>query len=391
MFPLYAHDIFGYSVAMALATVVGLGFGFVLERSGFGKASVLVSQFYGNDNRVLKVMFTAIATAAAGIGLLGGVGLMDLGALSIPETFWLPQLVGGLLLGAGFVISGYCPGTALVAAGSGHRDGWWSIAGTMFGGVLFALAWPVLEGFYNTGGLGRLTLADVLGLPWAVVATGVAIVAIIAFLAAEPAERYFSQRAGVPAPANVPGLRNLAFGTMLGLGLAGFAADSVVSTPAVASVIPTPTSVDVVTLADQLVRDPTAVWLVDLRDREACVKERIPTAVCLPEGDADAKLIADLPATRTLVLYSNGELGRLPDSVASFSGDLQTLSGGFEAFDDQLLKTPQPPADNTRDAVERYQHLAALHGQLTGSAAAAPPVTVKAVKVKRAAKKGGGC
>ncbi|RME26077.1 MAG: hypothetical protein D6798_07480, partial [Deltaproteobacteria bacterium] len=243
MFPLYAHDLFNYSVAMALATVIGVGFGFVLERAGFGNAHILVSQFYGTDNRVLKVMFGAIATAAAGIGLLGGVGVMDMSALSIPETFWLPQLVGGLLLGIGFVISGYCPGTALVAAGSGHRDGWWSIGGTMVGAVLFALAFPALEDFYLSGAMGSVTLADLTGLPWSVVATGVALVAVVAFLAAERAERYFSARANEPAPAHVPGLRNLAFAAMVGLGIAGIAADSIGSTPAVASVPPTPTPI----------------------------------------------------------------------------------------------------------------------------------------------------
>ncbi|RMH53165.1 MAG: hypothetical protein D6685_16030, partial [Bacteroidetes bacterium] len=140
-----------------------------------------------------------------------------------------------------------------------------------------------------------------------------------------------------------------------------------------------------------IVTDPTAIWLIDLRDRQACLEARIPTAVCLPEGDTEARLIADLPATRTLVLYGNGDLGRLPDSVASFEGDVQTLSGGFEAFRAQLLEAPARPTDATREAVARYQHLAALHGRLTGSAAAAPPVTVKAVKVQRTVKKGGGC
>ena len=140
MTPLYAFDSFGYPTAMALATLLGVGFGFVLERAGFGRAAVLAAQFYGRDNRVLKVMFTAIATATVGLGLLGGVGLVELGALSIPGTWLGASVGGGLLLGAGFVVSGYCPGTALVATGSGNVDGIWSIGGVMVGALAFAVA-----------------------------------------------------------------------------------------------------------------------------------------------------------------------------------------------------------------------------------------------------------
>ena len=98
-FPLYMKDAFDYPVAMALATVLGFFFGFVLERSGFGRSTVLAAQFYGRDMRVLKVMFSAIVTATVGLGILGGVGLVDLGALMIPETFLAPQIVGGFVLG----------------------------------------------------------------------------------------------------------------------------------------------------------------------------------------------------------------------------------------------------------------------------------------------------
>ncbi len=97
--PFYQLDAFGYPVAMALATVLGIGFGFVLERSGFARSNVLAAQFYGRDMRVLKVMFSAIATAAVGLALLGAVGAVDLGALKIPETWLWPQVVGGLLAG----------------------------------------------------------------------------------------------------------------------------------------------------------------------------------------------------------------------------------------------------------------------------------------------------
>ena len=76
--PFYQLDGFSYPTAMALATLLGIGFGFVLERSGFARAPVLAAQFYGRDNRILKVMFTAVATAVVGVALLSGLGLLDL-------------------------------------------------------------------------------------------------------------------------------------------------------------------------------------------------------------------------------------------------------------------------------------------------------------------------
>ena len=69
-------------LAMLAAVFVGFGFGFVLERAGFGNARKLLGQFYGNEMVMLKVMFTAIVTAVLGTVVLAGVGLLDLRALA---------------------------------------------------------------------------------------------------------------------------------------------------------------------------------------------------------------------------------------------------------------------------------------------------------------------
>ena len=113
IFPLYAQDFFGYFTGLLFGTLIGFCFGFVLERSGFGQAPVLAAQFYLTDTRVLKVMFTGIVTALLGMTLLSGLGVLDFSKVTVPETFLWPQLVGGLLLGIGFIVSGYCPGTGI--------------------------------------------------------------------------------------------------------------------------------------------------------------------------------------------------------------------------------------------------------------------------------------
>ena len=201
LLPLYPNDVFGFPTGLLVGTLVGFAFGFVLERAGFGNAKNLAAQFYLTDTRVLKVMFSAIATACAGLGLLSGIGVLDLSLVSVPETFLGPHVVGGLLLGIGFMVSAYCPGTGVVAMASGKWDGFWSIVGVMIGSLAFGFAWGPLEGFYRSGAMGSVTIAQALGVPFPVVAAAVVAMAIGCLVGAEKLEAIFAPKAGKPVPA----------------------------------------------------------------------------------------------------------------------------------------------------------------------------------------------
>ena len=83
------------------ALFIGLLFGVALEVSGFGNSKILARQFYFHDMRVFKVMFTAIITASAGVAIFTATGLLDMDLLYIPDTFIIPLMVGGLILGMG--------------------------------------------------------------------------------------------------------------------------------------------------------------------------------------------------------------------------------------------------------------------------------------------------
>lgn len=386
--PLYAHDVFGYPVAMALATVIGLGFGFVLERAGFGRASILAAQFYGRDNRVLKVMFSAIVTTAVGLTLLGGLGVVELGALTIPGTWLGGAVVGGLLLGVGFVVAGYCPGTALVATGSGNVDGAYSLVGMMLGAIGFGVAWPWMEGLYDSGSMGVVTLPEYFGLSQSVVVAGVVVMAVGAFLGAEALERFFARKDGVPVP---PSHGRLAVRNAVFAGFAVFAAVSMLPfgaspTPANATRTLTVHSMD---LAQDLIERPSGQWIVDLRDPADCARERIPGALCLP-ADGDPGFLASLPPTRTLVLYGAGTLDAAPEGALAYDGTLAMLDGGWDRFRSDILSPPELPIGASPDTRARYDRAAALHGYFTGAEVQrAPPPKPKAVK--RAVKKGGGC
>ena len=120
--PLASQIEFGLGTELAIAIAIGLFFGFFLERAGFGSSRRLAAVFYLYDMAVLKVMFSAIATAAIGLWLLAAIGWLDLAEIYLVPTFVLPQFVGGLVLGAGFVIGGYCPGTSVAGMATGRID-----------------------------------------------------------------------------------------------------------------------------------------------------------------------------------------------------------------------------------------------------------------------------
>jgi hypothetical protein len=188
-------------VGLALAVLLGVAFGFVMERAGFGRAQKLVGQFYGNDLTVLKVMFTTIVSAMLGVVILSGVGVLDLEAVQFnyPTYLW-PMIAGGLLLGVGFVVSGYCPGTSFVATASGKLDGAGTVAGVIAGTVLYAELEPSMGAFPTSGKLGTYTLSRLLHLRPAVVAVLVLVLALGAFTLAEQVERRVSGRAGPARP-----------------------------------------------------------------------------------------------------------------------------------------------------------------------------------------------
>jgi len=156
---------------LVLAVVLGFFFGLFLERGGLGNPHKLVGVFYLRDFAVPKAMFSAILVASFGLYLMSDLGLIDMERVWIVPTYFWPQLLGGAIFGAGFAVSGYCPGTAVAGLASGRLDALVTLLGIGAGSLLFAVAYPALEGFYNSSAMERATLPGVLGVShWAVLA-----------------------------------------------------------------------------------------------------------------------------------------------------------------------------------------------------------------------------
>ena len=144
--------------------------------------------------RVFKVMFSAIVTAMLGVFYLSVIGYVDLSLVYISDTYLLPQIVGGLLLGFGFVIGGYCPGTSVVASSTGRYDGMVYVAGVFFGVFIFGEMFPFFEEFFYSTNMGKVTLPGLLNLPYGVVVFAVVIMALAGFVGAEKVEKYMATK-----------------------------------------------------------------------------------------------------------------------------------------------------------------------------------------------------
>lgn len=194
--PFYKFGFFGDEISLIIAFIIGIGFGFVLERGGFGSARILAAQFYLTNMRVFKVMFTAIVTAMLGIFFLTWIGYLDLSLVYISDTYVLPQILGGLLLGFGFVIGGYCPGTSVVSCSTGRIGGMVYILGVVFGIFVFAELFPFLSEFYYSTNIGRVALHEFFGISYGMMVFLVVLMALGGFAGAEWVEKKMSSKTG---------------------------------------------------------------------------------------------------------------------------------------------------------------------------------------------------
>jgi len=199
MFPLDLAGSLGHVWENVFYVFTGFWFGFALERAGFGNSRKLAAQFYLKDMRVLKVMFTAILTAMLLIFWSSALGLLDYGALYLNPPYMWTGIVGGLIFGAGFVIGGYCPGTAIVSMSTLKLDGLFFVLGLLIGMTIFGETVGLFQVFFDSSGnYGEVTLQGWLNLPTGLVVMAVVLMALGMFWGAEKIEAFFasSENAG---------------------------------------------------------------------------------------------------------------------------------------------------------------------------------------------------
>ncbi len=343
---------------LIVAVLIGIAFGFVLERAGFGRADKLAAQFYLRDMRVFKVMFTAIVTAMLGLVIASGLGLTSLRDISesIASLTWIwPMAIGGFVLGAGFIISGYCPGTSIVAMGSGNVDGLFTVIGVISGTFVYSelLQIPKFHQFHNAAPKGAWFLYDVVKVAPALIALAVTLMAVLAFIGAEKVE------AMLGGSKTALMTRRIVFASLLAVALVA-AAPRVRERSESRGGAARAETITASQLAKIVVDEPWSVRVIDVRDAAAFAKERIPGAINLPASSL-AELTAD---SRRIVVVAEGS-ERLP---AVESAAPLVLAGGMAAWNaDPLVKA------------------------LTTGAPPPPPAAAAGGVIARPKKKGGGC
>ncbi len=155
--------------AILLGLAMGVVFGFALEKSRVFEPGVILGQMQLRNFLMLKIFLTAVATGLVVLAVMNGFGFTKL--FPKPVLFGA-DVIGGLLLGAGIALAGACPGTVAAQIGVGYRDAWFTLIGGLGGAVAFTYLEPVLNPVLLSGGPGRLTLANVTGVPFWLLALG---------------------------------------------------------------------------------------------------------------------------------------------------------------------------------------------------------------------------
>jgi len=165
MGPLFPQELISEEINILIGFFIGIGFGFLLEAAGFTNTRKLAGVFYGYDFVVLKVFFSAAISAAIIMFFLNHFGIMDISLTFYPKTYWIPTLIGGLIMAFGFIIGGFCPGTSVCAAVTGKIDAMIFVGGAIIGIFGYAFTYDsVWKDLRSSGAMGKVNIAEWMGM-----------------------------------------------------------------------------------------------------------------------------------------------------------------------------------------------------------------------------------
>lgn len=178
---------------LLIAFLIGTGFGFALEQAGFSSSRKLAGMFYGYDTTVIKVFFTAAIVALVGSQFLSWFGVLDLNLVFVNEYYVAAAIIGGVIMGAGFIMGGFCPGTGVCAMSIGKIDAIAYVAGGLTGAFLFAETYPSIQKIANGYYKGPVRINEALGISPGLFTFLLIAAAVAMFAVAEIAEKKFAR------------------------------------------------------------------------------------------------------------------------------------------------------------------------------------------------------
>ena len=163
VYPLFTTGSITSGENLLYGLFIGIAFGFILERAGFGRSTNIAPIFYFKNLRVSQMIVSTILTTATWIVIASYNGWIDYNQVFIPTTYVWPYLVGGALFGFGMVMSGWCPGTAVVGFASGKLDAAVFLLGVMVGMSVYFNYFDTFADFANSGNIGKYTIDMLVG------------------------------------------------------------------------------------------------------------------------------------------------------------------------------------------------------------------------------------
>lgn len=373
-------DIIGPNLNFIVALFIGVAFGWILEQAGFSTSKKLVGLFYGYDFTVLRVFFTAGIVAMFGVIAMQHFGLLDLNLVYINPTFIWSALVGGLVMGLGFVVGGFCPGTSVCAAAIGKIDAMLFVAGSFLGVLAFAEGYPLLEGLYKSGNWGNPQIFETTGIAKSVFVFLLTSVALVAFWAVSLVEaRVNKEQVNIVRLSRVT-VAVASVGAFIAV--SGFVLpsqkDHFLHSPhhagaAGGAAVPT-MSVD--EFAFRLLDKDARIQIVDFRSPESVKKQPLPHAVAFTVDNLFEKEPARLLNRKKVVnvfVSDDAANDRLLAKVAQDLGhaNVRVIEGGLENFQRSILNFDTTRVPSSRAEVDTYRFRSRARRDLPAVIAAA--------------------
>ncbi|MCA9149133.1 MAG: YeeE/YedE family protein [Planctomycetales bacterium] len=359
----FVPDVISDELNLIVGLLIGVAFGFVLEQAGFSSSRKLTGLFYGTDFTVLRVFFTAGITAMCGITMLSQVGLLDTHVIYIHPTFIYAALIGGGIMGVGFVVGGYCPGTSFCGAAIGKIDAAVFVLGGILGVFLFGEAYPWIEPYYLGAALGDPTADKLLHMTPGIVGLGMIVIAVSAFIATSMIEKKINPQG--PA-SEFP--RTLHIAAAAGTIALGF----------VLAILP-PREQRLMTLANDeayhaahpipqmsadelafriLDKDPL-VQLIDVRSPTAYEKVGLPGATNIPVEQFFGRQWHDVLGSRKRKVFigEDQQASIAAAGLASLLGykEVYALEGGLSGFEATILNAQPATGDSPKGNAETHE------------------------------------
>ena len=309
---LYSLGLLQSGAGFMVAGLIGILFGLFLEQAGFGSSRRLAGVFYLREMAVFKVMLTAVVVSLVGYQYLVALGWLSEAQVYMLDTYWLAQIVGGLIFGVGFVMGGWCPGTAFVGLASAKLDALVFLIGVVLGSILFNEVFPLIRPLYEGLQGGTLFLYDTLGFPKETVVVTACLIVLMAFVLVSLIERRRGKstafRTGAWKRHGVAAAILLLFAG----GLFILPKRPPVSAPPparheyLAQVFQAQDHIAPMELADRIMKGEPGLVVVDIRPRQGYDAFHLKGAISIPLDTLALEADEKLPRDGIIVLYSNG-------------------------------------------------------------------------------------